>query len=109
MSERVQVLIGETRGLWIGTFHGLCPRLLHEDPQAFGIWPEMTIYSDEDRLELVTHLLEELGSCNSGLTPRVAVAYLTACKNHGRAPTEPAKGVCVGSVGLHRGAFRDLG
>ncbi len=47
ISERVDALVGWT-GVWVGTFHGLCAKLLRRYARLVGLEPNFTIY-DEDQ------------------------------------------------------------
>src|SRR6188508_2523745 len=45
MRERIGRLLGEDpSGLWIGTFHSLCARLLRREADALGFTRQFTIY-----------------------------------------------------------------
>lgn len=54
MQERVSALIGRsTRGLWIGTFHSICARLLRQDGKGIGVDPNFSIYDRSDQIAAV--------------------------------------------------------
>src|SRR6056297_4131587 len=46
MKERIHDLIGEdaAKGIWAGTFHSICARILRVDGEHVGVPPEYTIF-----------------------------------------------------------------
>jgi len=74
MRSRVATLLGrEPDGLWIGTFHAICARLLRREASHIGFAPTFTIYDEEDSEALVRRLVEDLG-----LPPRLYGARMVA-------------------------------
>jgi len=74
MRGRVTTLLGrEPDGLWIGTFHAVCARLLRREAQHIGFAPTFTIYDEEDSEALVRRVVEDLG-----LPPRLYGARTVA-------------------------------
>ncbi len=62
MKARVaQLLAREPDGLWIGTFHAVCARLLRREAPALGFSRAFTIYDEDDSEALVRRLVEDLG------------------------------------------------
>ena len=54
MRGRVATLLGrEPDGLWIGTFHAICARLLRREAAALGFGRAFTIYDEDDSEALV--------------------------------------------------------
>jgi DNA helicase-2/ATP-dependent DNA helicase PcrA len=61
MKERVAKLIGsEVKGLWIGTFHSLCLRILRADGKYIGFDSRFSIFDDEDSTDLVKRCMIDL-------------------------------------------------
>src|SRR5213076_197272 len=50
-----------TRGMWIGTFHGLCNRLLRTHYRDAGLPQAFQILDSQDQLAAVKRLLKALG------------------------------------------------
>jgi DNA helicase-2/ATP-dependent DNA helicase PcrA len=75
-----------TRGMWVGTFHGLCNRLLrahHRDaqlPQAF------QILDTTDQLALVKRVMRTLGVDDEKYPPRQAQWFINGQKEAGLRP-----------------------
>jgi DNA helicase-2/ATP-dependent DNA helicase PcrA len=62
MKGRVAQLLGrEPDGLWIGTFHAVCARLLRREAPSLGFSREFSIYDEDDVESLVRRLVTDLG------------------------------------------------
>lgn len=60
MRGRVYRLVGEkARGIWVGTFHAACARILRADGEAVGVDPRFVVYDEGDQLSLVRQVLRE--------------------------------------------------
>lgn len=59
MRERVSALLGESaEGLWLGTFHALCARMLRRHAEYVELTSSFTILDTDDQLRLLKQLLE---------------------------------------------------
>ena len=66
MRLRVETLLrGGTRGMWVGTFHGLCNRLLRAHYREAGLPQLFQILDSQDQLSAVKRVLSArfLASC----------------------------------------------
>ena len=82
MRERIEELVGsESSGIWMGTFHSVCARILRYESQAFGIDSSFTVYDEEDRRILVRKILADLDIDEQELTARAAVGRISRAKN----------------------------
>jgi len=62
MKARVTQLLGaEPDGMWIGTFHAVCARLLRREAPSLGFSRSFTIYDEDDVEALVRRLVDDLG------------------------------------------------
>jgi DNA helicase-2/ATP-dependent DNA helicase PcrA len=62
MKGRIAQLLGrEPDGLWIGTFHAVCARLLRREAPALGFSRTFSIYDEDDVEALVRRLVDDLG------------------------------------------------
>ena len=62
MKSRVAQLLGaEPNGLWIGTFHAVCARLLRREAPSLGFSRTFSIYDEDDTEALVRRLVDDLG------------------------------------------------
>jgi DNA helicase-2/ATP-dependent DNA helicase PcrA len=93
MRERLATLLGvdDARGFmnYMGTFHGICVRLLRIEAEAAGLSKSFVIYDEEDRQSLVKRIMRELGmDAKSTLKPRGVIAAISKAKNEGLNPEE---------------------
>ncbi|GAN77612.1 ATP-dependent helicase [Acidisphaera rubrifaciens] len=59
MRERVGVLLGRpAEGLWLGTFHALCARMLRRHAALLGLTPTFSILDADDQLRLLKQVME---------------------------------------------------
>lgn len=85
MKHRVESLIhGNIHGLWIGTFHSVCLRILKmEVGRLEGYKPHFTIYDDTDQIRIIKDCLKQLDISEKIIEPRKARARLDSLKNRG--------------------------
>ena len=90
MRERVEHLVGagRARGLWMGTFHAVCARLLRLHAEAVGLTRDFVIFDDGDQKTLVTRILKEQGIADRFVTPRGILSAIDGAKNRGEGPGE---------------------
>jgi DNA helicase-2/ATP-dependent DNA helicase PcrA len=98
MRERLSRLLGEpnTRGFmpWMGTFHGICVRLLREDGYAIGIGANFVIYDEDDRQSLVKQAMKDCKVTDAKIKPKAVSSAISAAKNDMLSPemfTDTAK------------------
>ncbi|MCH8092822.1 MAG: UvrD-helicase domain-containing protein, partial [Proteobacteria bacterium] len=59
MFERVEGLVGASaQGLWLGTFHAICARILRRHAELVGLKPSFTILDTDDQIRLAKQVLE---------------------------------------------------
>ncbi|OUJ00087.1 DNA helicase II [Acetobacter orientalis] len=59
MRERVGVILGEAvEGLWLGTFHALCARMLRRHAEYAGLTQSFTILDTDDQMRLLKQVME---------------------------------------------------
>ena len=58
MRERVGTLLGRpAEGLWLGTFHALCARMLRRHAELVGLTSGFTILDSDDQLRLLKQVM----------------------------------------------------
>lgn len=91
MRNRVAQRLGrDPAGLWIGTFHAICARLLRREASRIGFTSQFTIYDEEDRLRAIKRLLESGGYSPRAFPPRHIQSIISAAKNRLVPPEELA-------------------
>ena len=86
MKNRVEKQIkSATRGLWIGTFHSICLRILKKDIEHLdGFKANFTIYDDQDQIKLLRECLKKLDYNERIYEPRSIRAKIDGIKNKGK-------------------------
>lgn len=96
MRQRVAGLLGqdaENRGFmpYMGTFHGICVRLLRQDGESIGIPRSFVIFDETDRQATVKHVSKQLMIDEKTFPPRVLSSLISSAKNELLAPEEYAR------------------
>lgn len=66
---------------WMGTFHGICVRLLRTDGHHIGISKNFVIYDEDDRLRLIKKVMKDHGVTDKQIKPRGVSSAISAAKN----------------------------
>ena len=87
MRGRVERLLGHgTRGLWIGTFHGIAHRLLRLHWQEAKLPESFQVLDADDQLRLIKRISADLELDEGRFPPRQLVWWINAQKDEGRRP-----------------------
>ncbi len=73
---------------YMGTFHGICVKILHIEYEAAGLDKNFTIYDTDDQITLVRRAIKELKIDNKALKPKSILAVISKAKNEGVGPDE---------------------
>jgi DNA helicase-2/ATP-dependent DNA helicase PcrA len=88
MRERVEALL-PARGMWIGTFHGTCARILRSEIEVLGHWTrDFTIYDTADKNQLIKELLREAQYDTTRYRPAAISGWISDWKNSARGDAE---------------------
>ncbi len=89
MKERVHKLIGEqSEGIWIGTFHSICVRMLRTFSEDLGYSKNFTIYDSSDQKTLIKNISKELDINEKMYTPSMLLSKISSAKNQMIEPEE---------------------
>jgi len=83
IQELLQIPLG---GMWIGTFHGLCHRLLRRHYDQAGLTEGFEILDSDDQYRLVRRVLRELNLDEAYWPPRQLQWMINHHKEEGRRP-----------------------
>ena len=72
-----------TRGMWIGTFHGLCNRMLRAHHRDAALPQTFQILDSQDQLAAIKRLLKTLGVDDEKYPPRNLQHFVNHCKEQG--------------------------
>src|SRR5207253_4574242 len=73
-----------TRGMWVGTFHGLCNRMLRVHYRDAGLPHLFQIMDTQDQLALVKRIMKGMGIDEERYPARQAAWFIAANKEEGR-------------------------
>jgi DNA helicase II / ATP-dependent DNA helicase PcrA len=78
---------------WIGTFHGMCGRMLRWEGKRLGYDPSFSIYDTDDSRRVIKRVMEDLGIETDGRGVSVAqvASEIDRAKNHGWSPKKYAE------------------
>lgn len=87
MRDRVGSLIGQSaEGLWLGTFHSLCVRMLRRHADLVGLSRDFTILDDDDQNRLIKQILEAENIDPKRWPPRVVNSVIQRFKDKAQTP-----------------------
>ena len=76
------------RGMWVGTFHGLCNRLLRAHHRDAGLPATFQILDSQDQLSAVKRLLKILNWDDEKFPPRQLQSFINNAKEQGLRATD---------------------
>src|SRR4051794_9971534 len=84
MLTRITAMLpANPRGMWIGTFHGLCNRMLRAHHREAGLPAAFQILDSQDQLALVKRLAKSLNMDEERFAPRELSWFINANKEEG--------------------------
>jgi len=87
MRSRIEQLVGvPTRGMWVGTFHGLAHRLLRAHWQEAGLPQSFQVLDSDDQYRVIRRLLKAMELDESRFPPRQMQWFINARKDEGQRP-----------------------
>jgi DNA helicase-2/ATP-dependent DNA helicase PcrA len=87
MRERVSAILGRpVEGLWLGTFHALCARMLRRHAEQVGLSPNFTILDTDDQLRLLKQVMEATRIDVKRWPPQALMAIIQRWKDRGLTP-----------------------
>lgn len=101
MRERTERLIGRScRGMWIGTFHSSCARMLREAGDAAGVPTNFVVFDDGDQISVVRQCMRNLNIDEERFAPRAVLGAISRAKERLVGPRQYAES--------HSGYFEDV-
>jgi len=91
MVGRVEALIGRgVGGLWFGTFHAICARILRRHAEVVGLTPNFTILDTDDQLRLMRQVVAAADLDPKRWPARRLLATVSRWKDRGLVPDRVA-------------------
>lgn len=89
MKERIAKLLNRsTEGLWLGTFHSLCVRILRRYGSLIGLNESFTILDTDDQTRLIKQLLQAHNIDEKKTPPRLILSVISRWKDRGLTPDQ---------------------
>ena len=119
MRERVASLLhssnqDRTFMPYMGTFHGICVRMLRQDGEYVGVPSNFVIFDESDRLSLIKQLTKQLSIDEKQHAPRAIGAIISNAKNDMISPAQyegmansPTQRVAARLYPLYHAALRE--
>jgi len=117
MRERVSAILGRpAEGLWLGTFHALCARMLRRHAELVGLTSSFTILDTDDQMRLLKQVMDAAGVDLKRWPAPGMMAAIQRWKDRGLAPdgvtpaedTEYAAGRARALYAAYQSRLRDL-
>jgi len=85
MLTRISAMLPiNTRGMWVGTFHGLANRMLRTHYREANLPQLFQILDSQDQLALIKRLMKQLNIDEERYAPRQAQWFINAAKDEGQ-------------------------
>lgn len=82
MRERIEGFVGEIpKGMWVGTFHSICVKILRSCIDVLGYKSDFVIYDTSDVKTLIKDCIKELGFDIEEYEPRYVASRISDAKN----------------------------
>ncbi len=91
MLTRLQAMLPiNARGMWIGTFHGLCNRFLRAHHRLAGLPQAFQILDTQDQLSAVKRIIRGLKFDEERVIPKATSYFISHAKDDGQRPKDIA-------------------
>ncbi|MDZ4125603.1 MAG: UvrD-helicase domain-containing protein, partial [Hydrogenophaga sp.] len=88
MTRLSAMLPVNVRGMWIGTFHGLCNRFLRAHHKLAGLPATFQILDTQDQLSAVKRLCKQFNVDDERYPPKQIQYFISGCKEDGQRPRD---------------------
>lgn len=87
MKERIENQIGRAaEGLWLGTFHSICVKILRRHAELVNLKQNFTILDGDDQLRMIKQLVKAEDLDDKKHPPRLILAMISRWKDRGLTP-----------------------
>lgn len=88
MTRLSAMLPVNVRGMWIGTFHGLCNRFLRAHHKLAGLPATFQILDTQDQLSAIKRLCKQFNVDDERFPPKQIQYFISGCKEDGQRPAD---------------------
>lgn len=83
LKERVEGILGDgAEGMWLGTFHSICMKILRKNIGLLGYESDFLIYDSADQKTLIKRCLKELGMDEKSFPPKSVLYEISNAKDN---------------------------
>ena len=83
LKERVEGILGETSGgMWLGTFHSICMKILRRNIDKLGYSSDFLIYDTADQKTLIKRCLKELSMDEKAFPVKNMISEISTAKDN---------------------------
>ncbi|HEY9765861.1 MAG TPA: UvrD-helicase domain-containing protein [Chroococcales cyanobacterium] len=75
-------------GMWVGTFHSICARILRGDIELLGYGKNFVIFDDGEQAAVLKGAIERLGLDEKAYLPKAVLSQISRLKSQGVSPEE---------------------
>jgi DNA helicase-2/ATP-dependent DNA helicase PcrA len=86
MTRLSSMLPVNVRGMWIGTFHGLCNRFLRTHYKMANLPQSFQILDTQDQLSAIKRLMKQFSIDDERFPPKQTMWFISGCKEDGLRP-----------------------
>ncbi len=99
MVERIESMVGgASQGLWIGTFHSICLRMIRKYFALASLKENFAIINQDDQLRLMKDIMKELNIDDKKTSPKMIQAVINKWKDKALLPADVIDGDIAGDV-----------
>ena len=91
MKVRIEALTGDTRGIWVMTFHAMCVRILRNHGDVLGFKNGFSIYDESDKKALLKRIVKELEIDEKIYPVSYLSSVISSCKESEEGPDDYAE------------------
>ncbi len=83
MGTRLEAILdGQAQGVWLGTFHANCSKILRREAQYLDVDNNFIIMDSDDQLTIVKRIIKEMNIDDKSFRPNVVLSAISNAKNN---------------------------
>jgi len=99
MENRIHQMAGDvSAGIWLGTFHSICLKMIRKHPERLELDPSFAIINSDDQLRLIKTIMKEMSVDDKKWNPKAVTAQINRWKDRALEPNEVVDGDIFGKV-----------
>ena len=99
MQHRIDSMVGAiSAGLWIGTFHSICLRMVRKHHTQAGLKQDFSVINQDDQLRLLKDIMKAMNIDDKKTSPKMIQAVINRWKDKALLPADVIDGDVAGQV-----------